>query len=177
LDRAHDGRPERVSADRASIALQAPLLQAIAARFCRDMSAGSIDALKFETLALAAVRGIGIPGAKIERVSRIAPLSRREMRAIALHVSEHLGSAITLEALASVAATSPFHFAKRFKETTGTSPYAYVIGQRMIRAMQLLRSGRWTVTRVARAVGYRDPRHFRRQFTAQWNQMPGDLDS
>jgi AraC-like DNA-binding protein len=159
------------------IAIQAPILHAIAARFCRDMAAGAIDLLKFETLALAAVRSIGIPGARIERVSRIAPLSRREMRAVALYVSEHLASAITLEALARVTATSPFHFAKRFRATTGTSPYAYVIGQRMIRAMQLLRSGRWSVARVARAVGYPDPRHFRRQFIAQWNQMPGHLDS
>jgi AraC-like DNA-binding protein len=159
------------------IAIQDPVLQAIAARFCRDMSVGCIDALKFETLALAAVRCIGTPGASVERVSRTSPLSQREMRAVALYVDEHLGSVITLEALARVTATSPFHFAKRFKATAGTSPYAYVVGQRMVRSMQLLRTTHSTVARIARAVGYSDPRHFRRQFIAHWNQTPGRLDS
>jgi AraC family transcriptional regulator len=159
------------------IAIQNPILQAVAARFCRDMSVGAIDRLKFETLAIAAVRCICPPKAKVERSVRTTPLSMSAMRAIERYVAEHLDAVITLEAMAHVTATSLFHFAKRFKAATGTSPYAYVLGQRMIRAMQLLRTGRWTVADVARAVGHADVRHFRRQFIAHWNQVPGHLES
>jgi AraC family transcriptional regulator len=159
------------------IAAQDAILQAVAARFCRDMSVGAVDPLKFETLAVAAARRICAPVAKMERSSRATPLSATEMRTIERYVSGHIGDVITLEALARVTANSLFHFAKRFKAATGTSPYAYVLGQRMIRAMQLLRTGRWTVVDSARAVGYADVRHFRRQFIAHWKQTPGQLDA
>ena len=158
------------------IAMQDPVLQAVASRFCRAMAAGTIDRLKFETLAIAALRCIWPIAGKLERISRNAPLSARQMRTVELYVSEHLGDVITLEALASATGISQFHFAKRFKSATGNSPYGYVVGQRMIRAMQLLRTGRWTVAGVATAVGYRDTRQFRRQFVAHWGQTPGRLD-
>jgi AraC family transcriptional regulator len=158
------------------VAIQDAVLQAVAARFCRDMSLGAIDPLKFETLATVAVRCLCPSAFAVERHSRISPLSTRAMRDVELYVCEHLGDVITLDALARVTATSLFHFAKRFKAATGTSPYAYVVGQRMIRAMQLLRTGRWTVAHVARTVGYGDTRQFRRQFVAHWNQVPGRLD-
>jgi AraC family transcriptional regulator len=159
------------------IGIQQPVLQAVAARFCRDMSLGAIDGLRFETLAIAALRCICPSAGNLERGSRAAALSAPQMRAVAEYVSEHLSEDITLEGLAGVTRTSLFHFAKRFKSATGSSPYAYVVGQRMTRAMQLLRTGRWTVADAARAVGYCDARQFRRQFVAHWNQLPGRLDS
>jgi AraC family transcriptional regulator len=155
------------------IAIQEPILQAVATRFCRDMSARAVDPLKFEALAISALRCL----CPLKHTSRIAALSARQVHAVSLYVSEHLGEGITLEALARETGTSLFHFAKRFKVATGTSPYAYVVGQRMLRAMQLLRTGRWTVADVATAVGYRDTRQFRRQFFTHWKQMPGELDS
>jgi AraC family transcriptional regulator len=159
------------------IAIRQPVLDSVAARFCRDMFAGTVDKLKFETLAIAALRSIYPPAARLERKSRSVALSAQQMRAVADYVSDHLGEEITLEGLAQVSRMSVFHFAKRFKAGTGSSPYAYVVAQRMIRALQLLRTGRSTVSEVARNVGYRDSRQFRRQFVAHWKLLPGRLDS
>ena len=159
------------------IAIRHPVLDSVAACFCRDMSVGDVDTLKFETLAIAALRSIYPPAARAERKSRSVALSAQQMRAVADYVSDHLGEAITLEGLAQVTRMSVFHFAKRFKAGTGSSPYAYVVGQRMVRALQMLRTGRSTVSDVARRVGYGDSRQFRRQFVTHWKQLPGRLDS
>jgi AraC family transcriptional regulator len=159
------------------IAIQHPVLSSVAACFCRDMSIGAVDRLKFETLAIAALCSIYPTAGQPERRSSSYALSRQQMRSLAEYVSDHLGETITLEGLAQVTRISVFHFAKRFKTATGSSPYAYVVGQRMIRALQMLRTGRWTVSDVARSVGYSDSRQFRRQFVAQWGQLPGRLDS
>jgi AraC family transcriptional regulator len=152
-----------------------PVLHGVASAFCRAMSSDAVSALRFEQLALAAARRI-LPAQRLERVTRVRPLDERQLRAVDELVEGRLDGAITLEALARETSISIFHFAKRFRATTGTSPYAYVVGRRMSRAMELLRTGRWSVARVAAAVGYGQVGTFRRQFVAHWGQTPGRLE-
>jgi len=82
---------------------------------------------------------------------------------------------ITLEALADLANLSVFHFARRFKQTTGCSPYQYVIRWRIERARQLLRAGQLPVAAISDALGFASPAHFAVAFKRVVGQSPRDF--
>jgi AraC family transcriptional regulator len=58
-----------------------------------------------------------------EPVRRQRGLSARRLKAVLGFIREHLHAALTLRDLAAVAHLSPYHFARRFKESTGLSPH------------------------------------------------------
>jgi AraC family transcriptional regulator len=151
-----------------------PVLVAVATQFRRSMICDAVDSLRFEELAIVAAKRIIKRWRRMPDASRVTPLDERRLRLVVSFVEENLAGPLTLETLADVASSSVFHFAKRFRQSTGVAPYAYVIGCRMTRAMQLLRSGA-TVRRVAESLGYSQIGHFRRQFQAHWGQAPGRL--
>ncbi|TGE18364.1 helix-turn-helix transcriptional regulator [Hymenobacter elongatus] len=71
---------------------------------------------------------------------------------------------VTLEILAGLANLSVFHFARRFKHTTGLSPYQYVLGWKIRRAQQLLRAGDLPLASISDALGFASPTHFSAAF-------------
>ena len=60
---------------------------------------------------------------------------------------------LDVPAMARAAHASPSHFARRFREAYGETPYAYLMTRRIERAMALLRAGELSVTEVSLAVG------------------------
>jgi AraC family transcriptional regulator len=91
------------------------------------------------------------------------------------YVQAHIDEPILLEDLAAVACMSPYHFCRVFKQTTKLSPNQYVIQQRMLRAMDLLRVPECTVTQVAYAVGYRSLGHFAQLFQRHTGCSPAEF--
>jgi AraC family transcriptional regulator len=92
-------------------------------------------------------------------------LSARRLEAVLGYIREHLHAALTLRDLAAAAHLSPYHFARRFKESTGLSPHRYVIARRIERAKQLLRGDEeLSLAQVAARVGFWDQGHFTRHF-------------
>lgn len=69
-------------------------------------------------------------------------------------VEEELHRPLGLEELARQLSLSPFHFARVFRATTGSSPHGYVNGRRVERAKVLLLTTDWSVERITRAVGF-----------------------
>ena len=92
-------------------------------------------------------------------------LSARRLEAVLGYIGEHLHAALTLRDLAAVVHLSPYHFARRFKESTGLPPHRYIIARRIERAKQLLRGGdELSLAQVAARVGFWDQGHFTRHF-------------
>lgn len=79
---------------------------------------------------------------------------------------------ITLAALAELAHLSVFHFARRFKHTTGRAPYQYVLEWKITRARQLLRAGELPVAAISDALGFASPAHFAAAFKRVVGQGP-----
>ena len=79
---------------------------------------------------------------------------------------------VTLALLAGLANLSVFHFARRFKQTTGQSPYQYVLGWKMQRARQLLRAGELPLGAISDALGFASPAHFSAAFRRAAGQTP-----
>lgn len=82
---------------------------------------------------------------------------------------------ITLEILAGLANLSVFHFARRFKQTTGQSPYQYVLGWKIRRAQLLLRAGHLPVANISDALGFASPAHFSAAFKRAVGQSPREF--
>ena len=66
----------------------------------------------------------------------------------------HLAEDISVELLARRALMSPRSFARRFKATTGTTPHAWLLGQRLAAAEALLEESDAPVEEIARLVGF-----------------------
>ncbi len=64
------------------------------------------------------------------------------------------GEPLDLDALASAAGYSRFHFLRVFRATYGETPGAYLSRRRIERAKDLLRSANLTVTEVCHLVGF-----------------------
>ena len=79
---------------------------------------------------------------------------------------------ITLDALAELANLSVFHFARRFKQTTGLSPYQYVLSWKIRRARQLLRVGDLPMSVISDLLGFASPAHFSAVFKRAVGQSP-----
>jgi AraC family transcriptional regulator len=57
------------------------------------------------------------------------------------YMNDHLDHDIRLADLAALLNMSQFHFSHLFKQAIGTSPYQYLLQQRVERAKQLLKEG------------------------------------
>jgi AraC family transcriptional regulator len=79
---------------------------------------------------------------------------------------------ITLAVLADLANLSVFHFARRFKRTTGRAPYQYVLDWKITRARQLLHAGGQPVAAISDALGFASPAHFAAAFKRAVGQSP-----
>jgi AraC-like DNA-binding protein len=74
--------------------------------------------------------------------------------------------------LARAALMPSAHFARRFREAYGESPYAYLMTRRIERAKALLRSGELSVSEVCLEVGCNSLGSFSARFTALVGETP-----
>jgi AraC family transcriptional regulator len=81
---------------------------------------------------------------------------------------------LDLASLASVASMSVYHFARRFKETVGMSPHAYVLCRRIRRAQEMLNRGRSNLTQVSATCGFSSQAHLTTVFRRSLGVTPGE---
>jgi transcriptional regulator GlxA family with amidase domain len=84
----------------------------------------------------------------------------------------HLAEDISVDALARRALMSPRTFARRFKATTGTTPHAWLLGQRLAAAEELLENSDAPVEEIARLVGFGAAAGLREQFARRRGVSP-----
>lgn len=101
-----------------------------------------------------------------------ATLHPRVQHRLENFIQAHLHEEIDLDALASVANVSRFHFARAFRASKGSSAMAYLEQRRIERAQDLIRSGEATLAQVASLVGYGDPSYFTRRFRLRTGLTP-----
>jgi AraC family transcriptional regulator, transcriptional activator FtrA len=79
-------------------------------------------------------------------------------------VQEHLDDPVTVEDLAQRSAMSPRTFARRFQAATGTTPYQWLLGQRVHLAQRLLETSDLSVETVAERSGFCTAGNLRKHF-------------
>ena len=99
-------------------------------------------------------------------------LAPARLRAVIDHIQAHLAAPLTLKELADIACMSEYHFARRFKAETGSSPYQFVLNQRISAAASLLAQDHEPIKAIAQKVGFVNSRHFSTAFRKWSGQTP-----
>ena len=81
------------------------------------------------------------------------------VRRVTDYIEKNLDKELRLAELAALVYMSPYHFARRFKSSTGVPPHQFVIRQRIARASALLATPELSIAQISRLVGFRTPSH------------------
>jgi AraC family transcriptional regulator len=92
----------------------------------------------------------GLPPARLRRVTEL--------------VHAKFDDDLTLEQMAEAADLGRTRFSEMFRKSTGQSPHQFVLGHRVERAKEMLRSAEVRVLDVAVACGFKTQQHFARVF-------------
>jgi AraC family transcriptional regulator len=109
-----------------------------------------------------AYRG-GLPGYRLRRVLD--------------YIGENLVDDLSLSQLAAVAGMSPHYFTELFKRSTGYSPHAFVLLQRIDHAKQGLRVADRSISEVGLDSGFQNASHFARMFRKVVGASPSRFKS
>jgi AraC family transcriptional regulator len=79
---------------------------------------------------------------------------------------------LSLEEMARTVGLSTAHFSQVFRNTTGQTPYQYLLWYRVQRAKVMLRSAEMRVLDVAIACGFKTQQHFAHVFRRMCGASP-----
>lgn len=105
----------------------------------------------------------GLPSSKLLKVNQF--------------IFNHLSEDLLIGSMAREIGMSKYHFARLFKESTGMSPYQYLIKCRIERARILLRDKTARISEVASTVGFSDQSQFTRHFKRLVGATPQEVRS
>ena len=88
------------------------------------------------------------------------------------HFTQHYEECFSLGALSEMVNMSKYHFARRFKDMTGKTPYAYFQDIRIMKALELLANPANRVIDVALQCGFNNHSHFTRLFRERTGLTP-----
>ena len=91
------------------------------------------------------------------------------------YIQDQLDADLTVSGIAQAVYMSPYHFTRLFKESTGQSPYQYVVEARVRKAKELLTTGKFTISEAAHHVGFVDQSHLTRHFKRVFGLPPKRL--
>jgi AraC family transcriptional regulator len=100
-------------------------------------------------------------------------LSPHALRRAIERLSSGSDADVSLEALASDAGLSRFHFCRAFKESAGLSPHAWLRQRRLEQAINMLRDTDASIAAVAAQLGYAS----QTAFTAAFKKLTGETPS
>ncbi|MYV59018.1 helix-turn-helix domain-containing protein [Streptomyces sp. SID4931] len=87
-------------------------------------------------------------------------------------MEQHLDREMTVEQLAAQAHMSPRTFARRFQQETGTTPYRWLLRQRVLLAQHLLETSDRTIDTIAGQTGFGTAATLRHQFVRSLGTTP-----
>lgn len=104
-------------------------------------------------------------GGQAQYIERPLPRSRSDTVAgVLAWMEENLHREITVDQLAARAHMSPRTFARRFQQETGTTPYRWLLRQRVLLAQELLEATDQTMDMIADRTGFGTAAALRYQF-------------
>ncbi|MGW7421123.1 helix-turn-helix domain-containing protein [Streptomyces sp. NPDC054813] len=112
-------------------------------------------------------------GGQAQYIERPLPQGRCDtVGEVLAWMAEHLDEEVTVEQLAARALMAPRTFARRFQQETGTTPYRWILRQRVLLAQELLEGTDETMDAVAGRTGFGTAAALRHQFVKELGTTP-----
>lgn len=102
-------------------------------------------------------------------------LSREKLMCAIEYIQDQLETDLTVSGIACAVHMSPYHFTRLFKQSTGQSPYHYVIQARVKKAKELLTAGKFSIIEIAHRLGFADQSHLTRHLKHVFGVTPKTL--
>jgi AraC family transcriptional regulator len=112
-----------------------------------------------------------VPGPK----RQYGRLPREKLVRAVEYIQDQLDTDLTVSGIAQAVGMTPDKFTRLFKESTGQSPYRYVLEARVRKAKELLTTGKFTISEAAHHVGFVDQSHLTRHFKRVFGLPPRTL--
>lgn len=109
------------------------------------------------------------------RVRSSGTLTQAKLRMVESYVQERLAETITLQEMARVACYSPSRFLQLFRNSTGFSPYQYVMTKRLEKARNLILTTNQKLAAIALDCGFADQSHLIRLFKKHMGITPSKM--
>jgi AraC-like DNA-binding protein len=106
------------------------------------------------------------------RLSAFNNSSAFDIDAVERLMRDNLHQELSLDTLAHYSKLSKFHFSKKFKELTDTSPIQHFINMKIQRACFDLDKTQHTIKQIGEGLGYNDPYYFSRLFKKSVGMSP-----
>jgi AraC-like DNA-binding protein len=158
----HDGRERRFVAS--SFGKDDPILyQLISAILVSLDGPESSNRLKVDFLTSALAAHLLTHHSVVERPDRPVPLhvfNASQLGIIVDYIGENLASDLSIDDLAQLTGLGRVQFIQRFRATTTTTPYQFVIKRRIKEARKLLANPSIDYAKIALTCGFADQSHF-----------------
>ncbi len=111
-------------------------------------------------------------GGQAQFIQAPVPREQDPLGPVLAWAAEHAAEQLNVEDLAARAALSPRTFARRFRAHTGTTPYAWLLAQRVKLAERMLETGDLPLEEVARRAGFGTAAGMREHFVRERGVPP-----
>jgi AraC family transcriptional regulator len=102
-------------------------------------------------------------------------LSPAQVRRLTAYIDSRLHEQLNLETLAAATGVGLWTFTRRFRQSFGRTPHAYIIEQRINRARRLVAKSSLPIKEVASVCGFADQAHMTRVFQTHLRMTPAML--
>ena len=102
-------------------------------------------------------------------------LAPAQSKRVADYIESQLHEPLSLEDLALIAGLGVWSFSRRFRQSFGCAPHAYVIARRVEQARRLLTNGVKPIKEIASLCGFADQSHLTRAFQHKLHITPASL--
>lgn len=91
-------------------------------------------------------------------------IPRSQLKVLIEYIKENLDRNLSLFELAAIVQMSPNYFVRLFKQSTGVTPYQYVLNCRIDKAKELLKNQKLTLAEISQTLGFYDQSRFTNTF-------------
>jgi AraC family transcriptional regulator len=133
--------------------------RSLAAEIDAGAPAGSIYAQSLvNTLVAHMIRHYSSAGERFQH--HLGGLPKHKLRRVTEFMEENLEQDLTLAEIAGIAELSPFHFARAFKQATGSTPIQFLTRRRIDLAKRLLLESELPIVEIGLRAGFKNQSHF-----------------
>lgn len=99
-------------------------------------------------------------------------IPRCQLKFVIEYIKENLDRNLSLIQLAELVQMSPNYFVRLFKQSTGVTPYQYVLNCRINKAKELLKDHKLTLAEISQQLGFYDQSRFTNTFRKRMGITP-----